>query len=90
VFPQGKLEFPPPRVARLSLQNFPTSVRYGRQSLLSICRPLDGFSSMKFCSQASRFIRPFSSVQPIVIAAACGSSLVGALFLKGSMAGVIS
>lgn len=92
MLPQGKSEFPPLRVASFSVQNFPTSVRYGRQLSVSICRPVDGYSSMKFCSATSpvrRFSRPLSSAQPIVRAAALGSTLLGAVLLRGSIGGVV-
>ena len=91
VFPQAKLEFPPQRLTRVSVQNFRTTVRYGRESL-SLCRPLNGSSSMKFsCATSIRhFIPPLNcSAQPIVKVAAFGSILLsGAVLLRGTIAGV--
>jgi hypothetical protein len=93
VVPQGKWEFPSPRVARLSVQNFPTtSVRYGKESLFP-CRPLNDSLSIKFSCATSpvrHFVRPLSSAQPLVKVAALGSTLfAGAIFLRGNVASVM-
>ena len=93
VFPQGKLEFPSPRVTSLSVQNFPTtSVSYARKSLF-LSRPLNGSCSMKFSCATfpfRHFVRPLYSAQPIGKVAALGSTFfAGAILLRGNIAGVL-
>lgn len=91
MFPQGKSEFLPAGVARLFIQNHPTTtVRYARVSL-SVCRCLDGSSSMRLSSANSpvrRLVRPLGSAPPIVKSTAFGSILLGAMFLRGGLASV--
>lgn len=88
---RGKSEFLPAGVARLFIQNHPTTtVRYARVSL-SVCRCLDGSSSMRLSSANSpvrRLVRPLGSAPPIVKSTAFGSILLGAMFLRGGLASV--